>query len=487
MLKLATLVGDGAMIRGDAAIDVSGLTADSREVRPGMVFAALAGQRQDGRRFVEDALNRGAVAVLGDPSLEQDDLPVPVITDADPRRRLALMAATFHGPQPQTQVAVTGTNGKTSVAHFTTQLWRMAGKRAASVGTLGVDGPRGLEPGALTTPDPVKLHETLARFRQDGVSHLAMEASSHGLEQRRLDGVRLAAGAFLNITRDHFDYHGDFSSYFQAKMRLFDALLPGGAPAIINADLESFPDVRRRCRERNLDIIDFGVRASRLRLVKQTPRPEGQSLELVIDGTKVAIEAGLTGAFQGHNLLAAIGLFLATGGTTGQVVQAAPQLAGAPGRMELVGRSTTGGRIFVDYAHTPDALEQALRAVRPHGAGRLIVVFGCGGDRDPGKRPQMGEVSARLADLAIVTDDIPRSEEPAAIRGQILAAVPDALDIGDRAEAIAEGIRLLEAGDLLVIAGKGHEEGQTIGDRVLAFNDADVVRRILARAEGGHP
>jgi len=465
--------------------DIHGLSADSRKVAPGYLFAALPGTRVDGRRYIDQAIENGAVAVLAETgtTLKARAAPVQLITDDNPRRRLALMAARFYGRQPEVVAAVTGTNGKTSVASFTRQIWRHGGHEAASLGTLGLFPARPGVPASLTTPDPVELHHCLAGLAEDGIDRLVVEASSHGLDQYRLDGIRITAAAFTNLSRDHLDYHHDMASYLAAKMRLFDELLAPGGTAVLNADLSIYEDIRARCTRRGIKILSYGIAESDLRLMTQEPTSEGQVLMLDVLGRAHRVTLPLAGTFQAYNVLAALGLTIATGFAPEAALEVLPHLEGVPGRIEQVGRTPRGGRVFVDYAHTPDALATVLAAIRPHTAARLWVVFGCGGDRDRGKRPVMGEIACRLADRAIVTDDNPRGEDPAAIRREILAAATGAEEFSERGEAIASAVAALGPGDVLVIAGKGHESGQTIGDRVLPFNDRDVARAAIARLQ----
>jgi len=474
--------------------EITGLTADSRNVAPGYLFAALPGARADGRSFIASALSRGAAAILAPPGTAlpdgANDNAVPLIVDDDPRRRLALLAARFFGAQPRVAAAVTGTNGKTSVAWFTRQVWRALGHSAASMGTLGVTGPGVAEalgddagPG-LTTADPVAIHRNLAALAGAGIDHLVMEASSHGLEQSRLDGVRLAAGAFTNLTRDHLDYHRTMDAYRSAKLRLFDSVLPEGAGAVLNADSEDFPMFSSVARARGLRLIGYGRAAQELRIASIVPDGDGQKVSIVAFGRPCEIRIPLPGAFQARNALCAAGLAIACGDDADATLASLTALQGAPGRLERVARRDNGAPLYVDYAHTPDALATALGALRPHTSGRLIVVFGCGGDRDTGKRPQMGAIARDLADEVIVTDDNPRSEDAAAIRSAILAACEGATEIGDRAEAIFEAARRLNPGDLLLIAGKGHESGQIVGDRTIPFEDAAVARAAVAALEG---
>jgi UDP-N-acetylmuramoyl-L-alanyl-D-glutamate--2,6-diaminopimelate ligase len=481
----ATLIGGlGDGIADD--VEIAGLSADSREVGPGYLFAALPGSRRDGRDFVDEALKRGAVAILSAPDLAAHgwSRPARLVSDRDPRRRLARMAARFYGRQPRTVVAVTGTNGKTSVADFARQIFASAGHRAASIGTLGLIRPGHPTEPSLTTPDPVTLHRQLARLAEEGVDHLAMEASSHGLDQARLDGVSVAAAAFTNLTRDHLDYHETMERYLAAKLRLFDRILAPGGAAVVNADAPEAGRIIEIARARGHRLLRYGAAGVELRLRSRTPEPDGQRLEIGFEGRTVDVRLPLVGAFQAMNALAAAGLALGVGYAADQVVAALGRLVGVPGRLQMVARAASGAPVFVDYAHTPDALETVLTALRPHAAGRLVVVFGAGGDRDPGKRPQMGAVCARLADVAIVTDDNPRSEPPELIRRAVMAGAPDAREIGDRAEAIGAAIQGLGAGDLLVVAGKGHEQGQIVGGEVRPFDDATVARA-AARALGG--
>ncbi len=464
--------------------EILGLAADSRQVGPGFLYAALPGSRANGIDFVPEALGRGAVAVLAPPGARLDGAApgIALIADGNPRRRLALMAARFYGQQPETIAAVTGTNGKTSVAAFTRQIWTQLGFAAASLGTLGVHEPRGVRPAPLTTPDPVALHMELAQLAARGVDHLALEASSHGLDQHRLDGVRVSVAAFTNLSRDHLDYHGDMDRYRRAKMRLFGELMPEGGVAVLNADSPEWAAFRDLSAARGHRIMGYGraARAGDIRLDAAAARPDSLHLDLTVRDRGLRLELPLVGVFQAMNALCALGLVLACGGEAQAAAAALTRLDGAPGRLQRVARHPNGAVIYVDYAHTPDALESALSALRPHVERRLAVVFGCGGDRDPGKRPLMGEIAARLADRVIVTDDNPRSEAPATIRREILEACPGAEEADDRADAIETAIRDLEPGDLLVIAGKGHEREQIIGDEVRPFDDAEVARERLA-------
>ena len=480
-------VGHSARI-GDR--DISGLTCDSRQVEPGFLFAALPGGQVDGRDFIAQAVANGAIAVLAEEDTERSMVPgdAALITAANPRKQYAEVAARFFSIQPGAIAAVTGTNGKTSVVGFLRQIWSAIGYRAASAGTLGVEiaGFGTSETPALkygfnlTTPDSVDLHRSLKELAEHDIQHLAIEASSHGLDQFRLDGVRISAAAFTNLSRDHLDYHGTLDAYLETKTRLFSELLIDGGVGVINADDPYCETFRQACQARGLRVLDYGQSGSDLRLDMITPRSHGQLLDVEILGQNHQIDLPLTGTFQAMNALAALGLAIGMGEDPERAIAALAHLSGAPGRVQLVGTRSNGAAVYVDYAHTPDALESVLRALRPHTTACLHVVFGCGGDRDPGKRPEMGKVASSVADRVIVTDDNPRSENPAIIREQAMTGCPDALEIGDREAAISEAINDLEAGDLLVVAGKGHETGQTIGDQVLAFDDVAVVRKILA-------
>ena len=466
--------------------DIRGLTADSRAIKPGFLFAALPGSKVHGKAFIGDAVKRGATALLTDdaqdlPALHREYPGLAVIVDPNPRLRLARMAARFYASQPKTIAAVTGTNGKTSVAAFTRQIWQHAGRRAASVGTLGVVGPDFEIPGSLTTPDPVTLHGALSDLAARRIDCVAIEASSHGLDQFRLDGLDVAAAAFTNLSRDHLDYHPTMAAYLAAKARLFGELIPPGRFAVLNADVPEFGSLARLCRSRSHTIYAYGTGVrTELRLLAARPAAAGQELDLKVLGRSYTVAVPLVGRFQAMNALAALGLALATGVAREKAVDALGRLVGAPGRVQHVASHPNGAPIFVDYAHTPDALENVLTALRPHCRGKLVVVFGAGGDRDAGKRPVMGEVTTRLADVVIVTDDNPRSEDPATIRRAILAAAPGAIEIGDRGAAIASGIEMLQPEDLLVLAGKGHERGQIVAGVTHPFDDAEVARAVVA-------
>jgi UDP-N-acetylmuramoyl-L-alanyl-D-glutamate--2,6-diaminopimelate ligase len=466
---------------------IAGVTADSRKVKPGFLFAALPGAKADGAAFAGQAVQAGAAAVIAQSAL---DAPVPVIVTPDPRRAYALAAAAFWGAQPATVVAVTGTNGKTSVANFCRQVFAKTGRRAGSMGTLGVrlTGPGGydeqLTPPGLTTPDAADLAELLAKAAAEGVTHFAMEASSHGVDQRRLDGVRLSAAGFLNLTQDHLDYHGTMAAYRAAKLRLFETLLPRGATAVLNADSEAYGVFAAAAVTAGQTVFSVGEAGQGITLLSRSLLPEGQRLRLFIQGREHEVRLPLAGGFQGCNALVAAGLCLAAGLSAEEALAGIEALEGAPGRLQRVGAGPRGGEAYVDYAHTPDGLKTVLKALRPHVRGRLLVVFGAGGDRDRGKRPLMGRIAAEFADLAIVTDDNPRSEDPAAIRAEVLAGAKGAREIGDRREAIRAAAAMLDEGDILVVAGKGHEQGQIVGGVTHPFDDVVETARALELVHG---
>ena len=482
-MRLAALCDDEVRLRGSGEIEIAGLALDSRAVRAGDLFAAMPGTRTDGSRFLAEAVARGAVAVLGDAGLAAAT-ELPALVAKEPRGALARVAARFYGAQPAMVAAVTGTSGKSSVAVFTRQLWAALGHRAASLGTLGLQTSDAPGEGSLTTPDPITLHRLAAELAAGGTDHLVIEASSHGLDQHRVDGLRLAAAAFTNISRDHFDYHGSAGAYYAAKRRLFAELLPEGAAAVLNADIPEFADLAGLAVDRRLRIFDYGLGGQTLRLLDRSPMAGGQELGVELLGRRYRFRIGLVGAFQAHNLLAAAGLVLATGAATDAVLPHLSALRAPPGRMQLVARHPSGAPAFVDYAHKPEALAKAIAALRPHPGATLVVVFGCGGDRDAGKRPLMGEIAARLADEVVVTDDNPRTEDAAAIRAAVLAGAPGAVEIGDREQAIRRAFAGLGADDTLLVAGKGHETYQIVGDRTLPFDDALVLRE-AARLAGG--
>ncbi len=468
--------------------DILGITADSRQVEPGFLFAALSGAQVDGTTFIPDAIAAGATALLVSLEAYKDGLAgdidpaISLVPDRNPRRRYAKMVGRFYQPQPDHIAAVTGTNGKSSVVEFARQLWQACGQTAASFGTLGLVAPGREESGNLTTPDPADLHKTLNELAEKGVSHVAVEASSHGLDQFRLDGVEVNIAAFTNLSRDHLDYHATMDEYFQAKQRLFTEVLDRDGVAIINADDAKGDELSAEVAKRRTQILNYGYGASDIVLKKAEPLPDGQRLSLTVLGKHAELTLPLIGGFQSMNALCALGIVLADGADQTKAITGLEDLAGVRGRLELAARHTNGAAIYVDYAHTPDALDHVLTALRPHTDNKLKVVFGCGGDRDQGKRPEMGEIAARLADDVIVTDDNPRTEDAASIRAEIMPACPAALEIGDRKEAIFAAVNGLGEGDLLVIAGKGHEQGQIIGEDVLPFDDVEIARQAV---EGG--
>jgi len=484
-MRLSALLHRAGLTGPTLAVDpeITGITADSRQVSSGMIFAALPGVAQNGARFIPQALAQGAAALLlPDGTQIQDGLPVPGLTVPTPRHSLAVIAQILAGPQPLHIAAVTGTNGKSSAADFLRQLWSLRKAPSASIGTLGLisDIPVAAPP-PLTTPDAVSLAQSLARLKSAGVDHVALEASSHGLDQHRLDGVTLSAGGFSNLTRDHLDYHGTMESYRAAKLRLFTELLPEGAIAALNADMEAetVSILRDVVQARRLRSRSVGKQGETIRLLRATPLPHGQIVSLALHGVTLPdYELALTGRFQIDNVLLAAALAWEEDSQARSVLDLIPELGGVRGRAELAVTLDHGAGIYVDYAHTPDALAHLLHSLRPHAQNRLIVVFGAGGDRDRGKRPLMGQVAAELADLAIVTDDNPRSEDPSVIRAAIRAACPDALEIGDRRTAIATALSEARAGDVVVVAGKGHESGQTIAGITTPFDDRAVIREL---------
>ena len=482
-MKLSALAGtafpelNAALAGSSGALDITSLTADSRKAEPGALFVAIAGSKADGAAFIDDAARRGAVAAIS--ASPHEGSRIPVLTVDNPRAFLAIAAARFYDAQPETMVAVTGTAGKTSVASFTRQIWTHAGLSAAMIGTTGVTAPGRTEYGSLTTPDPVALHALLAELARDGVTHGAMEASSHGLDQYRLDGVRLSAGAFTNLGRDHMDYHPTVEHYFAAKMQLFERVLPAGSPAVINADDEWSDRAIAAAENAGQRVLTVGRKGEFLSLKRVEQKRDSQFAEILHDGIIHEVRLPLAGEFQISNALVAAGLAIATGVDARTALLALEKVEGAAGRLQLAGKAENGALAYIDYAHKPDALEKVLTAVRPFTTGRVIVVFGCGGDRDRGKRPIMGEIATRLADMVIVTDDNPRSEVPAEIRSEILVAAPGAKEIGDRAEAIAHAVGLLKTGDTLIVAGKGHEEGQTAGGVTRPFSDLAEVKKAL--------
>ncbi len=469
---------------------ITGLAVDSRTAGQGALFAALAGSHRHGAEYIAQVLQAGAAAVLTDPVGAELAADVLAGSDAalivldDPREALARASALWFGAQPAVMVAVTGTNGKTSVATFARQIWAALGESAINIGTTGVEGAISA-PSAHTTPDPITLHALLARAAGEGVTHGAMEASSHGLDQHRMDGVQLRAAGFTNFTQDHLDYHKTFDAYFAAKAALFTRVLPEDGVAVVNINDAKGVEVAELAAARGQRVITVGAQdTATLQIVGQRFDASGQDVRLAWEGRPYQVRLHLIGGFQAENVALAAGLAIGAGAAVGAVMEVLPQLSGVRGRMQLAGRRGNGASVFVDYAHTPDAIATAVQALRPHVMGRIVIVFGAGGDRDTGKRPLMGAMAARYADVQIVTDDNPRSEDPATIRAAIMAACPNAREVGDRAEAILHGVDALGAGDALLIAGKGHEAGQTIGDTVYPFDDVEQASLAIAALDG---
>lgn len=462
----------------DSDSEVTGFALDHRKVAPGSVFGAFRGAISNGEDFIGSAVARGAVAVVARREAKVER--VPHLADDEPRRLFADLAAKFYAPYPDTVVAVTGTNGKTSTVEMTRQIWRMTGHRSASIGTLGVTTSDDQVKTGLTTPDIVTFLSNMAGLKRMGISHVAYEASSHGLDQHRCEGVPLAAAAFTNFSRDHLDYHGTMEAYFEAKMLLFQRLLPPGSPAIVWTDDPKSDEVIERARRAGHQLLTVGRKGETIRLTEQTPTALGQTLMLEHGGKSYRLALPLIGAYQASNVLTAAALVLATGGDWASTFSAMQRVAPVRGRLERAVITGKGAPVYIDYAHTPDALEAAIAALRPHVQGKLITVFGAGGDRDQGKRPEMGAVATRLSDVVIVTDDNPRSEDPARIRAAIMAGAPGATEVAGRREAIAKAVELARSGDIILVAGKGHETGQIIGDRVLPFDDALVAREVAA-------
>ena len=458
--------------------EILGLTADSRDVEKGYLFAALSGTQVDGADYIEDAIERGAVAVLGGENLTlAPNSPAVAIRDSRPRRRLAEIAARFYPRQPSNVVAVTGTNGKTSVAHFVRQIWQELGYRSGTIGTLGAQWRGHVQTLPTTTPEPVLLHCLLNRFAEDEVDCVAIEASSHGLDQNRLNGVGIGHAGFTNFSHDHLDYHKSLESYLTAKLRLFSEVLVEGGTAVLNADVPEFDRFNEICRQRGHRVLSYGVAGEGIRLDRHEIAGDAQRIGITLGERFYDVTLPLVGDFQALNALCALGLVIASGDDEEKCVAALAQLTVVPGRLEKVAEHPCGAGIYVDYAHTPDALARALGALRPIISGKLVAVFGAGGDRDSEKRAAMGEAAAQNADRVIITDDNPRSEDPATIRRAILASCPGATEIGDRAEAIRTALDGLSDGDALLIAGKGHEQGQIVGAETVPFDDSDVVRR----------
>jgi len=475
-MRLDTLIGENASDAPGAA--VTGFAIDHRKVARGAIFGAFRGSRFNGEDFISDAVSAGAVAVVARP--EASVVGAVHIADAEPRRAFARLAARFFAPFPEMIIAVTGTNGKTSTVELTRQLWRMAGHHAASIGTLGVTTADEQVSTGLTTPDIVTFLSNMAGLAREGVTHAAFEASSHGLSQYRTEGLPVRVGAFTNLSRDHLDYHGTMEAYLEAKLRLFTEVVDEDGAAVIWMDDNASARVAELASERGLSLLTVGTKGETLKLVKREPTHLGQTLTVEAEGKAHQIKLPLIGAYQAANALTAAALVLATGGGLAQTLDNLARVQPVRGRLERAAIGKTGAPIYVDYAHTPDGLRAAIEALRPHATGRLITVFGAGGDRDRGKRSEMGAVATDLSDHVIVTDDNPRSEDPAAIRKDVLAGAPGATEIGGRREAIAAAIAEAKAGDIVLLAGKGHEQGQIIGDKVLPFDDVAVARECAA-------
>lgn len=473
---------DGVTCEGVSAEDadafITGFAINHRKVAPGTVFGAFAGAAFNGEDFIADAVANGAIAIVARP--EAAVAGAVHIKSANPRLCFARLAARFFQPQPAHIAAVTGTNGKTSIVEMSRQLWRMAGHNAASIGTLGVTTSGDQVTTGLTSPDIVTFLSNMSGLAREGVSHVAFEASSHGLSQYRSEGVPVRVAAFTNLSRDHLDYHADMDDYFAAKMRLFSEVVADGGTAVVWADDPRSDDVIAIARKRDLNIISVGERGQQIKLLSRTPTQLGQTLQIHVQGEDMRVNLPLIGAYQAANALVAAGIVLASGGELEDVVGHLARLQPVRGRLERAAIARSGAPIYVDYAHTPDALVAAISAMRPHVNGRLILVFGAGGDRDQGKRPEMGAIAAGSADVAIVTDDNPRNEDPAEIRQQIMAASDRLIEIADRREAIAHAIAISGPEDIVLIAGKGHEQGQIVGDRVLPFDDVQVARECTA-------
>jgi UDP-N-acetylmuramoyl-L-alanyl-D-glutamate--2,6-diaminopimelate ligase len=475
-MRLDSLIGELAGNAGEAR--VTGFAIDHRKIAAGTIFGAFQGAKFNGEDFIAGAVAAGAIAVVARPEAKVEG--AIHIADANPRFAFAKIAARFFAPFPAHVAAVTGTNGKTSTAELSRQLWRIAGHSAASIGTLGVTTADEQVRTGLTTPDIVTFLSNMSGLAREGVSHAIFEASSHGLDQYRIAGVPVGVVAFTNLSRDHLDYHGDMDSYFEAKMRLFDEIATDTATAVIWADDIWSDKAITRAKARDLNLITVGEKGTGIRLISRKPTQLGQDLEIEVRGEAFKVKLPLIGAYQAANALTAAGIVIASGDDAEDVISALARVQTVRGRLERAAITRSGAPVYVDYAHTPDGLDAAIRALRPHTKGRLIVVFGAGGDRDTGKRPLMGAIAQELADIAIIADDNPRGEDPAAIRAAIREGAPDALDIGDRREAIAEAIRLAAADDIVLIAGKGHEQGQTIGERTLPFDDVQVARECTA-------
>jgi len=471
------------IVRDGPDPEILGLSADSRQVQPGFLFAALPGVSIDGAQYIEDAVSRGAVAVVAQKGTKVPD-GIVLIEEGNPRRKTSLIAARFYGRQPERIIAVTGTNGKTSVLNFVQQIWESLGYKAACIGTLGVRGAGMDKAGSLTTPDPILLHAVLADLAAAGVTHVAIEASSHGLSQYRLDGVQVSVAGFTNLSRDHLDYHGHMDDYLAAKTRLFADVLGESGAAVLNADISEYKALKKICKKHKIGFLDYGRHGKGVHLKSCDPLPQGQKIKIEIGGHTDELVLPVIGGFQAMNALCALGIVIAErpddAAWIDKSIKALPELKSAPGRLQLVEGHPEEAAVYVDYAHTPDALENILKALRPHTKGRLFCIVGCGGDRDAGKRAVMGRAADEMADIAIITDDNPRSEDPAKIRTAMMEGTKNAREIGGRREAIRAAVKELKKGDVLVIAGKGHEQGQIVGDRVEPFDDVEEAYKAIA-------
>lgn len=485
-MKLSDLIeGTDAKIQGLDVV-VKGLSLNSAQTENGFLFAAFAGVKTHGIQFLDDAASRGAVAVLTDDAnaTKVTEKDLTAVISKNPRVTLAKIAEKFYQPVPATIAAITGTNGKTSGTVFTRQIWQQLGRKAASMGTIGIVGPGWVEDSSLTTPDVISFHKYLQKMAKTGITHVAFEAGSHGLHQHRIAGVPVDVAAFTNLTRDHLDYHGTMENYFDAKLILFAENLKSSGVAVVNSDIEFFPKLKDICAARKVRLITFGQGKADIQIKEMIPKHDYQMVTYSVFGKSYKVRLPLIGAFQAANIACAIGMANGSGEDIDSIMPCLETLEGVPGRMQLVAKAPTGAPVFVDYAHTPDAIDNVLKSLRPHTKGKLAIIFGCGGDRDPGKRPIMGKIAVDNADYVIVTDDNPRTEEPAKIRAQIMDAAKGAEEIGDRAKAIAHGIASLGKDDILVIAGKGHEHGQIVGKVVLPFDDADVARKAAIQLKG---
>ncbi|MEH6403051.1 MAG: UDP-N-acetylmuramoyl-L-alanyl-D-glutamate--2,6-diaminopimelate ligase [Sneathiella sp.] len=473
----------GATIRQLENKQVEGLTADSREVKPGFVFAALSGVVADGASYIKDAIENGAVAIVTDTSYDPIDCPIYCYQSENPRLTLATIASRFYDGAPEHILAVTGTNGKTSVAHFIRLIWQSLGLNSASLGTLGIISNENASPLSYTTPDPVLLHKILSDMVSSGVTHAVIEASSHGLDQYRLDAVKVSVAGFTNLSRDHLDYHSTFDAYLNAKLGLVRRVVEPDGCVVLNADSDVFAEFKKAATDRGLQVLSYGYAGSDIKLKSVVSHHAGQKATISVMGRDYVIELPLVGEFQVLNILCAIGMVIGSGADISRVIKALDAIENVPGRLEKIVNLTSGASVYVDFAHTPDALETVLNSLRPHTSTNIHVVVGCGGDRDKGKRSIMGAIAGRLADKVYVTDDNPRTEDAATIRSQVLEGCPAAIEIGDRRDAIQAAMRAAKAGDIVLVAGKGHESGQIVGTKVIPFNDNAVVKEIAVKEE----